>query len=168
MRLIDADAFLERFEAMCETETDSVIAMVLRGALVDEPTAYDVDSVVQQIKTLSPANYVSKDDVLKIVKGDNFSPKSEKNSFFNFDEVLRIECEKARSKAIDDFVAEFKNKDSELRKSCDNWFYYSDAIGKRERLFIDYYHPANRYPALLNYYGIVNIYQQALISRNNI
>lgn len=51
---------------------------------------------------------------------------------------------------------------------CDNWFYYSDAIGKRERLFIDYYHPANRYPALLNYYGIVNIYQQALISRNNI
>ena len=36
----------------------------------------DVDSVVQQIKTLSPANYVNKDDVLKIVKGDNFSLKS--------------------------------------------------------------------------------------------
>ena len=108
MRLIDADAFLERFEAMCETKTDSVIAMVLRGALVDEPTAYDVDKVVDQIKTLSPANYVSKDDVLKIVKGDNFSTNSEKNSFFNFDEVLRIECEKARSKAIDDIVIKIK------------------------------------------------------------
>lgn len=46
--------------------------------------------------------------------------------------------------------------------SNENWFYYSDALGGKERLFIDYYHPANRYPALLNYYGIVGIYQQAL------
>lgn len=49
--------------------------------------------------------------------------------------------------------------------SCDNWYYYSDAIGGKERLFIDYYHPANRYPSLLNYYGIVNIYQQAIIEK---
>ena len=48
---------------------------------------------------------------------------------------------------------------------CDNWYYYSDVIGGRERLFIDYYHPANRYPTLLNYYGLVNIYQQALLER---
>jgi hypothetical protein len=41
----------------------------------------------------------------------------------------------------------------------DNWFYRID-----NRLVIDYYHPANRYPALLKYYGIVNIYQQALLS----
>ena len=131
MRLIDAYAFLERFEAMCDTKTDSVIAMVLRGALVDEPTAYDVDSVVQQIKTLSPANYVSKDDVLRIVKCDKFSPKSEKNSFFNFDEVIQRECEKARSKAIDDFVAEFKNEDSELWKSCNNWYEFADRIAEQ-------------------------------------
>ena len=49
MRLIDADAFLERFEAMCETKTDSVISMVVRGALADEPTAYEVNKVVEQI-----------------------------------------------------------------------------------------------------------------------
>lgn len=49
--------------------------------------------------------------------------------------------------------------------SCDNWFYFSDAIGGKERLFIDNYHPANRYPALLNYYGLVGIYQQALIEK---
>ena len=48
---------------------------------------------------------------------------------------------------------------------CDNWYYYSDVIGDRERLFIDFYHPANRYPTLLNYYGLVNIYQQALIEK---
>lgn len=48
---------------------------------------------------------------------------------------------------------------------CDNWYYYSEAIGDKERLFIDYYHPANRYPALLNYYGIISIYQQALLEK---
>lgn len=48
---------------------------------------------------------------------------------------------------------------------CDNWYYYSDSFGGRERLFIDYYHPANRYPSLLNYYGLINIYQQALIEK---
>ena len=51
------------------------------------------------------------------------------------------------------------------QEHCDNWYYYSDVIGGRERLFIDYYHPANRYPSLLNYYGLVNIYQQALLEK---
>ena len=49
-------------------------------------------------------------------------------------------------------------------RRCDNWFYY-DVLAGKERLIIDYYHPANRYPALLNYYGIVNIYQQALLEK---
>ena len=44
-----------------------------RQTLIDriksQPTAYDVYKVVEQIKALSPANYVTKDDVLKIVKG---------------------------------------------------------------------------------------------------
>ena len=44
-----------------------------RQALIDriesQPTAYNVDKVVDQIKILSPANYITKDDVLKIVKG---------------------------------------------------------------------------------------------------
>lgn len=39
------------------------------GDIEDAPTAYDVEKVVEQIKTLSKANYVTKDDVLKIVKG---------------------------------------------------------------------------------------------------
>ena len=33
-------------------------------------------------------------------------------------------------------------------------------------MFIDYYHPANRFPDLLNYYGLVNIYQQAIIEND--
>ena len=51
MRLIDADNFLERFEKMCETETDNVIAAILRGALINEPTAYDIDKVVEELET---------------------------------------------------------------------------------------------------------------------
>ena len=43
----------------------------------------------------------------------------------------------------------------------DNWYYYLNLDGK-ERLFIDSYHPANRWPDLMNYYTITNIYQQAL------
>lgn len=49
-------------------------------------------------------------------------------------------------------------------KTSDNWYYYLNLDGK-ERLYIDFYHPANHYPDLLNYYGITNIYQQALIEK---
>ena len=44
--------------------------------------------------------------------------------------------------------------------SNENWFYYFD-----DRLFIDYYHPANHWPDLMNYYGLMGIYQQALINK---
>jgi hypothetical protein len=45
-----------------------------------------------------------------------------------------------------------------------NWFYYLNLDGK-VRLYIDYYHPANQWPDLVNYYAVTNIYQQALISK---
>ena len=45
--------------------------------------------------------------------------------------------------------------------ACDNWYYYLNLDGK-ERLYIDYYHPANQWADLVNYYAITNIYQQAL------
>ena len=35
----------------------------------NRPTAYDVDKVVEQIKSLSPANFVEKDKVIDIVRG---------------------------------------------------------------------------------------------------
>lgn len=46
---------------------------------------------------------------------------------------------------------------------CDNWFYYTDAFTGSETLVIDYYHPSIRWAALVNYYAITSIYQQALI-----
>lgn len=43
----------------------------------------------------------------------------------------------------------------------DNWYYWNAA----GQLYLDFYHPANQYPALLNYYGVASIYQQALIEK---
>lgn len=45
----------------------------------------------------------------------------------------------------------------------DNWFYWIE-LNKHPVLVIDYYHPANQYPDLLNYYGLMHIYQLALKS----
>lgn len=57
-------------------------------------------------------------------------------------------------------VMEMPEMNNETR--CDNWYYYLDVCG-RKRLFIDYYHPGNRWPDLINYYGLLGIYQQALL-----
>ena len=74
-RLIDADKLLEETRKDRDyAEKNGFLDMYYeRQALIDriesQPTAYNVDKVVAQIKILSPANYVTKDDVLKIVKG---------------------------------------------------------------------------------------------------
>lgn len=59
----------------------------------------------------------------------------------------------------------FKNEIEEVGQHNANWYYFAKVNG-RVRLFIDYYHPANRFPDLLNYYGLVNIYQQAIIEND--
>lgn len=46
-------------------------------------------------------------------------------------------------------------------KRNDNWYYEIELDGKKI-MVLDYFHPANQYPDLLNFYGLVSIYQQAL------
>lgn len=53
------------------------------------------------------------------------------------------------------------------RKRCDNWYYWLDIGNLRDILVLDYCHPAFRSYSLLYYYGITNIYQQALLSKGN-
>ncbi len=48
-----------------------------------------------------------------------------------------------------------------------NWFYYKK-LGDRERLYIDYYHPANQWPDLMNYYSLMCIYQKALLYKEKL
>lgn len=50
---------------------------------------------------------------------------------------------------------------------CDNWYYWFNIGNLKDILVLDYCHPAFRSYSLLYYYGIVNIYQQALLSKDN-
>ena len=72
-RLIDADLLMEKLNVFNDREHGNEHFLygieTAKELLEDVPTAYDVEKVVEQIKILSPANYVTKDDVLKIVKG---------------------------------------------------------------------------------------------------
>ncbi len=43
----------------------------------------------------------------------------------------------------------------------ENWFYRT-SINGHDVVVLDYYHPANQFPDLLNYYGLMGIYQKAL------
>lgn len=54
--------------------------------------------------------------------------------------------------------------DDKIKKGTknDNWYYITKLIDEKEIKIIDFVHPANRYPRLLNYYAITNIYQLAL------
>ncbi len=45
-----------------------------------------------------------------------------------------------------------------------HWFYWLSLDG-RPILVLDYYHPANQFPDLLNYYGLMGCYQQALLAK---
>ena len=51
---------------------------------------------------------------------------------------------------------------------CDNWYYWFDIGGINDVLVLDYCHPAIRSYSLLYYYGITNIYQQALLSQKHL
>ena len=52
MRLIDADRFLEYMTDKCDmsAELDPIILGIFRGALKEQPTAYSVDKVVEELK----------------------------------------------------------------------------------------------------------------------
>lgn len=45
-------------------------------------------------------------------------------------------------------------------------FYYTMRLNNHNVVVLDYYHPSNRYPAVMNYYGLMGIYQQALIQKS--
>lgn len=84
-------------------------------------------------------------------------------------DILRREIESVQPKIIvcgNTFrylktIFNFKNN-----HRCDNWYYWLTLDGVGEVLVLDFYHPAVHYPALLTYYGITNIYQQALVNKS--
>ena len=72
MRLIDADRFLEYMTDKCDmsAELDPIILGIFRGALKEQPTAYSVDKVVEEIEAYGKNTDVciSKKNAIEIVK----------------------------------------------------------------------------------------------------
>lgn len=64
MRLIDAEHFINRFVSLCETDTDIVIAKKVCDTLIDEPTAYDVGKIVEELEKLKDKGSVTKTEML--------------------------------------------------------------------------------------------------------
>lgn len=60
----------------------------------------------------------------------------------------------------------FEKDIKDYRKPDDNWIYFME-INNHKVIVIDYYHPANQYPDLMNYYGLMNIYQMALLRKES-
>ncbi len=109
---------------------------------------------------------------LKKSKGKSQSDYGTINAYAKFDkEELRKEFELIDADIVVcgyTFYALYNlvYENDELKKYNDNCYYFLD-LGGRKRLFLSYYHPANRWPDLINYYGLVGIYQQALIEQTN-
>jgi len=59
------------------------------------------------------------------------------------------------------FFKEIVGADS-LSERNDNWFYFW-----KDKIVIDFYHPANQFPKLMNFYSLAAIYQKALIEKNS-
>lgn len=44
--------------------------------------------------------------------------------------------------------------------------YYHITLNDHDVLVLDYWHPGNQFPKIMNYYGLINIYQQALLNND--
>ena len=87
MGLIDADKFVEYMAEKCDPNAvlDPIILTVIRGAVKEQPTAYDVDKVVEQLEDLKsrvPVNRVL-DDII------NDKPK-ELGMLIAYDKAIEI------------------------------------------------------------------------------
>lgn len=141
----------------------------ITNTTADEIARYSPDEISFKHSESEPNEWLSQIAVLNIKKssGESSSQYGEISAYADYDkEEIRREIELLDPDII--VCGATANDVNHITggsikcEPCDNWYYWSDAIGGKERLYIDYYHPANRYPTLLNYYGLVNIYQQAL------
>lgn len=52
--------------------------------------------------------------------------------------------------------------DIKIKKQKNKNLYYFAEINEKKVIIIDYYHPGNQYPDIMNYYALTNIYKLAL------
>ena len=57
--------------------------------------------------------------------------------------------------------------DIEMRSECNDNLYYFITLNGKQVVVIDYWHPSNQYPDIMNYYGLMNSYHLALKNSEN-
>ena len=58
-----------------------------------------------------------------------------------------------------------KDTHANFREKRNENLYYHIEINGHDVLVLDYWHPANQYPDIMNYYTLMGIYRQALLNR---
>lgn len=59
-RLIDADKFIKKFNyAKANTEEENIMCATVRRMIREEPTAFDLDEVVEQLKQLKTRYFLT-------------------------------------------------------------------------------------------------------------
>lgn len=126
MRLIDADKVIERLEKIIKDNSYFVDTRYIRGVqevIKEQPTAYDIDKVVEQLETYSNTTeaeqlgtipVIELVDAIEIVKAGNDTKDNPRRE--------------AYLKALEDY------HDS-VQDSCIKW---ASTFGRRERQFIPY------------------------------
>lgn len=78
MRLIDADEFIKKFGySAYNTKDEKIMCATVRRMIKEQPTAYDIDNVVEELELHSfelgrdnlPVHYVRLNKAIEIVKG---------------------------------------------------------------------------------------------------
>lgn len=91
---------------------------------------------------------------------DNLATYLNKDKTKLFDQISIIDPQIIVCGATFKFFKEIVGADS-LSERNDNWFYFW-----KDKIVIDFYHPANQFPKLMNFYSLAAIYQKALIAKN--
>ena len=103
---------------------------------------------------------------VKKVAGKSTSVLSElKEAVANDKDLLKKEIELINPTVIVcGYTINFLEKifDRKIKKRKNKNLYYFTEINGKTVIIIDYYHPGNQYPDIMNYYAITNIYKLAL------
>lgn len=73
MRLIDADDFIKKFSyAKANTVEENVMCATIRRMIKEQPIAFDVDKVVEQLETRkTKATTLQKENISEHFEGEN-------------------------------------------------------------------------------------------------
>lgn len=105
---------------------------------------------------------------IKKSKGESSSQKDNIESYAKFDKArLKQQIEICDPTIIVcGYTASMLNMVMDVADASSGAYSYHIKVKGHDVLVLNYWHPANRYPDLMNYYGLMGIYQEALKNKD--